>query len=355
MSRSMSRGRLAPTGSRPPLTGGCFAHHELVTPPNNAQRCLRFAPLCFALRALCRCLPLQSQSHLLWYTPSSTYSFSPTPQQPFSSSNSNGSATPVGPQNPSAQGQNQHNRPRNDGISALRQLELDEQSVAQRKLQIQRFGAAWIKPPGMLKTYQGELDEKAEREEAEAQEMMEEVDVPGEGGFDVDEDGQAIHATRDLDANVPDGGEVSDLDDNIPEAGSFLDGVGDDDDGEEEEGGGGGGGGGDGEVDLDADIPEAEAETLWDDSDEEEVTGDDSEGAGYAGGYSSPAHDAGDISTTTADSGSYGGTDESPQQAAFSHDERFPNRSDRARQEYDWRARARYRRNVDDGMEVDSE
>lgn len=321
------------------------------------------SPLYFALgdfllpSAAYHCHPTSRQSHLLWYTPSSTYSFSPTPQQPFSSNGGNGSATPVGSQNPSAQGQNQHNRPRNDGISALRQLELDEQSVAQRKLQIQRFGATWIKPPGMLKTYQGELDEKAEREEAEAQEMMEEVGVPDEGGFDVDEDGQAIHTTRDLDANVPDGGEVSDLDDNIPEAGSFLDGVDDDDDDEEEGGGGGRGGGGDedGEVDLDADIPEAEAETLWDDSDEEEVAGGDSDGTGHSGGYTSAVHDAGNISTTTADSGSYGGTDESPQQAAFSHDERFPNRSEHARQEYDWRARARYRRGADDGMEVDSE
>ncbi|KAF8542622.1 hypothetical protein BDD12DRAFT_802695 [Trichophaea hybrida] len=281
-------------------------------------------------------------SHTLWYTPSSTYSFAPAPQLPYSNNhnNNNGSGSPLGPQNPSAQGQNQNTRSRTAGLSALQQLELDEQSVALRKLHIQRFGATWIRPPGMAKTYQGELDEKAEREEAEAHEMMEDVEIPGEGVFDVDEDGQALHANQDLDANIPDGGEISDLDNNIPEADSFVDGAEDEED--------------DGEVDLDADIPEAEAETLWDDSDEEEELEEDSDDGDHTG-YAS-AHDVGNVSSTTADSGgSFGGTDESPQQAAFSHDERYPNnRRTHSGQEYGWRGRARYRRS-DDNMEVDSE
>lgn len=200
----------------------------------------------------------------------------------------------------------------------------------------------------MAKTYQGELDEKAEREEAEAQEIMEDVEIPGEGGFDLDDDGQA-HANTDLDAAIPDGGDVSDLDGNIPEADSFVDGAED----EEDEAG---------EVDLDDDIPEAEAETLWDDSDEEEEEeeeaeeeeddgGDDDDDEDHTG-YASAVNDAVSSSTRAGSSG----PDESPQQATFSHDERYPDeRHQRPGQEYDWRGRARYRRNVNDSMEVDSD
>lgn len=194
----------------------------------------------------------------------------------------------------------------------------------------------------MAKTYQGELDEKAEREEAEAQEAMEDVEMPGEG-FDVDEDGQAIHAARDLDANIPEGGELSDLDNTVPEADSFVDGLEDD---EEQE-----------EVDLDAEIPEGEAETLWNDSDEEEEEGDeegdyddedDEEETEYAS-----AHQETPVSSTRG--GSIGALEESPQQAAFSHDERLTDARQNSRQEYDWRGRAHYRRDPHNNMEVDSD
>jgi len=47
----------------------------------------------------------------------------------------------------------------------LTQLTLDEQSVEARKLNIQRFGSTWIRPPGIAKTLQGEIDEQIEREE----------------------------------------------------------------------------------------------------------------------------------------------------------------------------------------------
>jgi hypothetical protein len=191
----------------------------------------------------------------------------------------------------------------------------------------------------MAKTYQGELDEKAEREEAEAQEMMEDVEIPGEGGFDLDEEGQAMHANTDLDANIPEGGDVSDLDGNIPEADSFA--------GEAEDE--------DGEVDLDDDIPEAEAETLWDDSDEDEEEDEGGDDDDDHTGFASVVNDA-ISSSTRAGSDGFGGLDESPQQATFSHDERYPDdRRRRTNQEYDWRARTGYRRNINDSMEVDSD
>jgi hypothetical protein len=300
------------------------------------------------------------QSHALWYTPSSTFSFAPPSQLPYFDN------VPGSPPNSPGnnQGQNQHARNRNAGVSPLAQLEADEQSVALRKLNIQRFGATWIRPPGMAKTYQGELDEKAEREEAEAQEMMEDIEMPGEGEFDLDEEGQ--HDNTDLDANIPDGGDVSDLDGNIPEADSFVDGAEDEEDEE------------DGEVDLDDDIPEAEAETLWDDSDEEEeeeYEDNDGDRTGYASvvndAISSFRARAGSVVTdaiasfsTRAGSEGFGissfsareASQESPQQAVFSHDERNPDdRRQRSGREYDWRARARYRRSVNDSMEVDSD
>jgi hypothetical protein len=305
------------------------------------------------------------QSHALWYTPSSTFSFAPPSQLPYVG---NVSGSP--PNSPSNnQGQNQHARHRNVGISPLAQLEADEQLVALRKLNIQRFGATWIRPPGMAKTYQGELDEKAEREEAEAQEIMDDIEMPGEGGFDLDEEGQ--HDNTDLDANIPDGGDVSDLDGHIPEADSFVDGAEDEDEDEEEEEE-------DGEVDLDDDIPEAEAETLWDDSDEEEdeeYEDNDHERTGYASVVNdaissftaragSVVNDAIASFSTRAGSEGFGissfstraASEESPQHATFSHDERFPDdRRQRSGREYDWRARARYRRSVNDSMEVDSD
>lgn len=289
--------------------------------------------------------PVLWQSHSLWYTPTSTYSFAPAPTLPYN--NNHRSQHPEG--GPTLAGQNRDTRPKNAGLSALQQLELDEANVAARKLHIQRFGSTWIRPPGMAKTYQGELDEKAEREEAEAQEMMEDVDLPLDGTFDEGED--AAHGNRDLDADIPNGIDGSDLDGDIQtEADSFV-GEEDDLDGDE--------------ADLDADIPEGEAETLWDDSDEEddeddeeeEISGSEveegseiEEGASYA----SASHEH----STEPDSISNDGFDAevSNHQVAFSHDERFPTVFEQGRQGYDWRARARYRRNrADHEMEVESD
>jgi hypothetical protein len=190
----------------------------------------------------------------------------------------------------------------------------------------------------MAKTLQGELDEKAEREEAEAHEMMEDIDVTGEGGaFEHEDEGGEAHTAdeQDLDANIPDGDIISDLDDDIPEADSFVDGTADEDEDEA------------GEVDMDDDIPEAETDTIWDSFDEGE------EENGYA---SAPPESPTIASSTREGSEGYGGVDGSPQQAIFSHDEAYPDeRSRHTRPGYDWRGRPRYRRNVDDGMDMDSD
>ena len=50
----------------------------------------------------------------------------------------------------------------------LSTLLADERAVELRKANVRRFGAGWIKPPGLSKTLQGMQDEQAEREEQEA-------------------------------------------------------------------------------------------------------------------------------------------------------------------------------------------
>lgn len=185
----------------------------------------------------------------------------------------------------------------------------------------------------MAKTYQGELDDRLEREEVQ-QDMMEDIDLAGEGTFELDEDGQPIDQTEhDLDADIPDG--ESDLDGDIPDGDSY-----EDDEDEEDE-----------EVDLDADVPNAETETLWDDSEEEDE--DDEEDDEEE--LQSVGNETATIPSTREGSASFG-TENSPQQAMFSHDETYPDEPRNVRGEsYDWRARSRYRRDLTDSMDVDSD
>ncbi|KAF2229911.1 hypothetical protein EV356DRAFT_366309 [Viridothelium virens] len=56
----------------------------------------------------------------------------------------------------------QHARP-----SPLALLRADERALAHRKQNIRRFGAGWIRPPGVQKTYQAAMEEAAEKEEQE--------------------------------------------------------------------------------------------------------------------------------------------------------------------------------------------
>ena len=141
--------------------------------------------------------------------------------------------------------------------------------------------------------------------------------------------------------------EESDLDDGIPEGDSYAHLAEEDDE--------------DGEVDLDADVPEAEEETVWDDSDEDDEEGEEDEeeaeedDRGEQGAYGSIGPATPTMASTRDNSASFA-TDESPQQAMFSHDETYPDEPRNVRAEsYDWRARARYRRPLNDSMDVDSD
>lgn len=232
--------------------------------------------------------------------------------------------------NAARQQQQQTARFRVPFISPLTQLALDEQSLLQRKINIQRFGATWIKPPGIAKTYQGELDEKAEREEAERQAMMEDVDVVGEEVFD-DEDpdnvtrDEVAEEELDLDAEIPDGDGDSFSDDEDDEDLSELE-------AQEED-----------EVDLDAEVPEAETEAGWDTSEEDEEDEDD----GFD--YEDDEEEEEEEMQHTA------GIESSPHQAMYSHDERFEPPDSRVEQRLRAYPRRALIRSSDDGMEVDSE
>lgn len=143
-------------------------------------------------------------------------------------------------------------------------LKAEEQALAARETNVQRFGCTWLKPPGVTKTYQAMMDEEMERIEAQmlaareaerrAMEEAAEADMrrqsanhrPGSNdGVDDEMDGMQ----RDLDDDVPDAEESTemdldddsqgseyytedddfinavnnarDLDDDVPEAGSY--------------------------------------------------------------------------------------------------------------------------------------
>ncbi|KAJ9665409.1 hypothetical protein H2201_004487 [Coniosporium apollinis] len=112
-------------------------------------------------------------------------------------------------QHPARRPQTGQSNPR----SPLALLAADEKLVQQRKQNVRRFGAGWLRPPGINKTYQATMDEAAEREEQEAQArremaMMELAEAEreeeerrrlAEGG---DEEEEEV-GERDLDADIP--------------------------------------------------------------------------------------------------------------------------------------------------------
>ncbi|THX69207.1 hypothetical protein D6D08_06080 [Aureobasidium pullulans] len=107
---------------------------------------------------------------------------------------------------------------------SLAQLLADEHAISSRKHNIRRFGAGWIKPPGVAKTLQAETEEKAEREEQEALQRREQMMMDMQAQQEVEE-------ARNRAAAAEEGGEEAeveeeerDLDEEIPDA-----------DGEEEE------------------------------------------------------------------------------------------------------------------------
>lgn len=244
--------------------------------------------------------------------------------------------------NPTDQSRQSQTPSKRNHISPLAQLALDEQSVEQRKLHIQRFGATWIRPPGFQKTLQGELDERAERAEAERLALLEEEQAAGDEDIPEVEGDEDEHVGVRVVGNIirrVEEEEGEDLDAQIPEGESFE---GDEGEGTEDE-----------EVDLDEEIPEAEAD--YDLSDEEDSEdSDDTEEPSNAtpNQYMRPP-------PMPMPSSSVGiRTDSSPRQAMFSHDDRFGQDESFGRadlREYSRRYQSEIASEDEDEMEVDSD
>ena len=104
-----------------------------------------------------------------------------------------------------------HHQPR----TMLSVLRADENTILNRKKNIRRYGAGWLRPPGVPKTLQGMDDERAEREEQEraanrdfeyyeAHRLAEaEARAQEQEGMALGE-GEQQELERDLDDDVPD-------------------------------------------------------------------------------------------------------------------------------------------------------
>ncbi|KAF2016578.1 hypothetical protein BU24DRAFT_422951 [Aaosphaeria arxii CBS 175.79] len=82
----------------------------------------------------------------------------------------NSTANNTGARNPNSQHGNQ-----NPNSAFMAALIADENNIRQRKQNIRKFGAGWLRPPGVAKTYQAKMDEDYEREEQEMLARREQV------------------------------------------------------------------------------------------------------------------------------------------------------------------------------------
>ncbi|OSS47824.1 hypothetical protein B5807_06552 [Epicoccum nigrum] len=119
------------------------------------------------------------------------------------------------PPNAPAHQQAQQRRPTHRTSTVLASLAEDENNLEKRKLNVQRFGAGWIRPPGIAKTLQAITDEEHEKHEQEVmarreQAMMDLAAAQQEAanaeervGREEIEDNGEMEEERDLDDDVP--------------------------------------------------------------------------------------------------------------------------------------------------------
>ncbi|MCJ1459623.1 hypothetical protein MMC28_010002 [Mycoblastus sanguinarius] len=240
--------------------------------------------------------------HTLWYPSLSTH---PPPHNQTTPDTNNGTPHHQHPQ------RHQHAQPPQRTLLSV--LRADENTVLHRKANIRRFGAGWLRPPGVSKTLQGMVDERAEREDADnarerefalasaqaaAQEM---AGAEGEGGEDLAVEGAGEEGEeRDLDEEVPDAeadgeAEWSDEDGEDEDMEGGEEGM-----GMEEEGDGDYGptvvtNRGEGSGDLDDEIPEAEAGSYEHTDTEVEDESSEDEGGRVSGSAFGQARLRGDV------------------------------------------------------------
>ena len=197
---------------------------------------------------------------MLWYS-------TPTAALPSAGNNAATSdpfAQPNGSRTQATNNHHQHSHHHQSShTNPLAALRAQENFIALRKSHIARFGACWIRPAGVAKTYQAAMDEVAERAEAERMAEREAVMADEMEGDDEEEEGweeedeeegmgmggaegedgvggavEGAEEEEEADAEVE---AERDLDDDVPEAGSYqhtdteVEDVSDEDDEEEED------------------------------------------------------------------------------------------------------------------------
>ncbi|MCJ1357315.1 MAG: hypothetical protein MMC33_007311 [Icmadophila ericetorum] len=102
--------------------------------------------------------------------------------------------------------------------SMLSELRKNERAIEEKKAAIRRFGAGWLKPPGINKTLQGMDDDRAEREEQEAVQMREQAMMEAQAAAEAQAEAEAQAAAEMEVEEDGEGVEMRDLDEDIPEA-----------------------------------------------------------------------------------------------------------------------------------------
>ncbi|KAF2633445.1 hypothetical protein BU25DRAFT_380849 [Macroventuria anomochaeta] len=116
------------------------------------------------------------------------------------------------PPNAPAHQQAQQRRPTHRTSTLLATLTQDENTFEQRKANVQRFGAGWIRPPGVAKTLQAITDEELEKQEQEVMARREQVMMDLAAAQQ-----EAANAEERQDREEMEE-EERDLDDDVPEA-----------------------------------------------------------------------------------------------------------------------------------------
>jgi hypothetical protein len=108
----------------------------------------------------------------------------------------------------------QHHHARSSTSALLASLTHDESTIEQRKQNVRRFGAGWIRPPGIAKTLQAQRDEELEKEEQEILQRREQVMMD----LAAAQQDAANAEAREQGEEMEEEEEQRDLDDEVPEA-----------------------------------------------------------------------------------------------------------------------------------------
>ncbi|CAN9374726.1 unnamed protein product [Alternaria alternata] len=110
-----------------------------------------------------------------------------------------------------------HHGPRRHQNHLLSSLTADENTIAQRKLNVRRFGAGWLRPPGATKTLQAIDDERLEKEEQEMMQRREQV-MMDLAAAQQDAANEEQRERGEMEEDAGEGEVERDLDDEVPEA-----------------------------------------------------------------------------------------------------------------------------------------